>query len=33
MIFDILHMIFFGLFNLFAGILIGIIFASGGSDK
>lgn len=33
MIFDILHMVFFGLMNLFGGILIGIIFASGGSDK
>lgn len=33
MLFDILHMIFFGLMNLFAGLLIGIIFANGGKNE
>ena len=31
--FDILHMVFFGLMNLFGGILICLLFISLGDDK
>lgn len=33
MMFDILHMIFFGFMNLFGGILICLLFVSLGDDK